>query len=109
MILYIIYKYYKTKLETIILAKTPISLKKIPLKEMFNNIVKKKTVLIFEPNNYHFECLPGYTKYFIDLGYNVDILSLNNSLDSFCLFEEKYKIRFFVYDDLIKKIFIFLS
>ena len=67
---------------------------------MFNNIVKKKTVLIFEPNNFHFECLPGYTKYFIDLGYNVDILSLNNSLNSFCLFEEKYKIRYFVYDDL---------
>ena len=67
---------------------------------MFNNSIKKRTVLIFEPNRYHFECLPGYAKYFIDLGYNVDILSRKFGFDSFYLFKEKYKIRYFVYDDI---------
>ena len=100
-LLYIICnKYYKTELEAIIYTKTANSLKINHFEEMFNNSIKKRTVLIFEPNRYHFECLPGYAKYFIDLGYNVDILSRKLGFDSFYLFKEKYKIRYFVYDDI---------
>ena len=100
-LLYIICnKYYKTELEAIIYTKTANSLKINHFEEMFNNSIKKRTVLIFEPNRYHFECLPGYAKYFIDLGYNVDILSRKFGFDSFYLFKEKYKIRYFVYDDI---------
>ena len=100
-LLYIIYnKYYKAELERNILDKTSIFLKINRFEEMFNNSIKKSTVLIFEPNRYHFECLPGYAKYFIDLGYNVDILSRNFGIDSFYLFKEKNKIRYFVYVDL---------
>ena len=31
-------------------------------------------VIIFEPNAYHYEILPGFAKYFLDLGYEVDLL-----------------------------------
>lgn len=37
--------------------------------------VKEKSVLIVEPNPYHFELQPGYCKYFQDLGYNVDVIA----------------------------------
>ncbi|MDR0742272.1 MAG: DUF6492 family protein [Puniceicoccales bacterium] len=37
--------------------------------------VHKKSVLIVEPYSIHGECLPGWTKYFQDLGYTVDIFT----------------------------------
>lgn len=41
--------------------------------------VRKNTVLIFEPNWSHGECIPGYAKYFLDLGFNVDVLMHRSS------------------------------
>ncbi|NTW29703.1 MAG: glycosyltransferase family 4 protein [Candidatus Moranbacteria bacterium] len=35
--------------------------------------IRSKSVLIVEPNPYHGELLPGFSKYFHDLGYSVDI------------------------------------
>lgn len=32
------------------------------------------TVLLYEPNAYHYEVIPGFTSYFLELGYNIDIL-----------------------------------
>jgi hypothetical protein len=41
----------------------------------------KKEILIIEKYNMHSECLPGFIKYFIDLGYNnIDILINENLL-----------------------------
>ena len=37
----------------------------------------KKTVLIIEVNDFHGECLPGYIKYFHDLGYHVHMFATN--------------------------------
>lgn len=37
--------------------------------------VKEKSVLIVEPNPYHFELQPGFCKYFQDLGYSVDVIA----------------------------------
>jgi hypothetical protein len=37
--------------------------------------IHKKSVLIVEPHFEHGECLPGWTKYFQDLGYTVDIFT----------------------------------
>ena len=54
-----------------------------------------KSVLIFEYNTYHLECLPGYTKYFTDLGYNVDIIIRYNYINSMEKFEPKDLIRIF--------------
>lgn len=65
-----------------------------------NKNISKNTVLIFEPFTYHYECTPGFTKYFIDLGYNVDIIMHDSGLSSFFLFEDLSKIRFFIYNDI---------
>jgi hypothetical protein len=35
-----------------------------------------KSVLVIEPSPFHGECLPGYIKYFNDLGYAVDVILL---------------------------------
>ena len=67
-----------------------------PFLYLFNKSVKiNNTILIFEPNKYHHECLPGYSKYFIDLGFNVDILLHTSGISSFILFKEIDSIRLF--------------
>ena len=65
--------------------------------ELFNITIKRNTILIFEPNKYHHECTPGYTKYFIDLGYNVDILMHILGINSMILFDEVENIRLFTF------------
>ena len=67
--------------------------------------------MIFEPFTYHYECTPGFSKYFIDLGYNVDIIMHNAGLSSFVYFKDISKIRFFIYNDVtdIKKYNKYLS
>ena len=67
------------------------------LNELFNITIKRNTILIFEPNKYHHECTPGYTKYFIDLGYNVDILMHISGINSMILFDEMENIRLFTF------------
>ena len=62
-----------------------------------NSPIYSKSVVIFEYNKYHLECLPGYSKYFTDLGYNVDIIIRYNNLDSMEKFEPKNYIRIFQY------------
>lgn len=53
--------------------------------------VPDNTILLAEPNAFHGECLPGYVKYFRELGYNVVILCryANYKEDPFCWFAEK--------------------
>ncbi len=53
--------------------------------------VKPKSVLICEPHFSHGECLPGWTKYWQDLGYNVDIITRlsNYKEDPFCNYTNK--------------------
>lgn len=65
--------------------------------ELLNTTIKKNTILIFEPNKYHHECTPGYAKYFIDLGYNVDILMHISGINSMILFDEIGNIRLFTF------------
>ena len=62
--------------------------------------INHNKVLIFETFTYHYECTPGFSKYFIDLGYNVDIIMNDIGLSSFFLFEDISKIRFFIYNDI---------
>ena len=35
----------------------------------------ENTVLMLEANDFHGEIMPGYIKYLLDLGYNVDLLT----------------------------------
>lgn len=44
------------------------------LKDFEHKYIRNNSVLIVEPNSYHGEILPGFIKYFQDLGYNVDLL-----------------------------------
>ena len=60
---------------------------------LLNFNITNNTVLIFEPAEYHHECTPGYTKYFLDLGYNVDIILDNFGRNTFCLFNILQNIR----------------
>ena len=70
------------------------------LSSILNINIKKNTILIFENNNYHYECTPGYSKYFIDIGYNVHIIMKSNNQDTFYLFEPIKKINIFIYNKL---------
>ena len=68
--------------------------------DLFHCTKKNNTILIFEPDNCHHECTPGYSKYFIDLGYNVDILFHFSGISSFYLFHKVSNIRLFIFNDL---------
>lgn len=43
---------------------------------------------------------PGYAKYFLDLGYNINIILNSIGQDAFCLFEDITKIKLFIFSDL---------
>ncbi len=47
---------------------------KVKMQNFISDNVQNDTVLIIEPNYCHGETLMGYAKYFIDLGYNVDVI-----------------------------------
>lgn len=70
---------------------------KFNIEKIFKYENKNNTVLIFEPNNYHYECTPGFTQYFLDLGYNVDIILNSFGNDAFDLFKSFKNIRLFIY------------
>ena len=72
-------------------------LKVTPFYELFNTSINNDIILIFEPNFYHHECTPGYSKYFIELGYKVDILMHVSGIDSFSSFKDIEKIRLFTF------------
>ena len=61
--------------------------------------VRKNSVLLFEFYNIHGETLPGFIKYFLDLGYNVDVFLQKpnekdrNDLKLFLCFNTNDKVR----------------
>ena len=87
--------------------KNIVPINEYKLEDLFNFTIKKKSIIIIETNSFHYECTPGYSKFFIDLGFNVDIIMNKVGKDSFCLFEHKEKIRFFIYKK--KKQIIFFA
>ena len=96
-------KYLKRK---IISNKESANLNIYTLNDIFIYNNRDKRILIFEPFKYHYECTPGYSKYFIDLGYNVDIIMNEIGITSYYFFEYADKIRIFFYkkiDDIKEK------
>jgi len=75
------------------------------------NIINNNYILIFEPFPFHYECTPGFSKYLIDLGYNVDIIMRKMGITTFCYFDVIDKIRIITYDNLeiFKKNFNYFS
>ena len=69
------------------------------IKQFFNTTIKSNSILIFEKNSYHYECTPGFTKYFLDLGFNVDIIMTIKGKEIFTFFMPNENIRLFILDD----------
>lgn len=62
-------------------------------KNFFDRQINTNTILLIELNhNSHRETMPGYAKYLLDLGYNVEVLVSESIGGSFCRFPEKIKI-----------------
>ena len=99
-------KYFaKKSLSTLQKSKSTSSIKSFHLLSnnitcLLNSNIKNNTILIFETEFFHHECTPGYTKYFLDLGYNVDIIVENFGTNAFCLFKLLENIRIFTFKTL---------
>ena len=65
--------------------------------DLLNTNIKNNTVLIFEPALYHHECTPGFTKYFLDLGYNVDVILDGFGRNTFSFFDLLEDVRLFIF------------
>ena len=87
--------YTKKNLTSLPFKPNPVNYK--GLNAIFDSKIDNNTVLIFENSLYHQECTPGYTKYFLELGYKVDIIFDHFGLNSFCLFEDMKNIRIFTF------------
>ena len=85
------------KIKDELIKKPQNYLEKKSLDELFTSKVKKHSILIFEPNKYHHECIPGYSNYFLNLGYNVDIIIHIFGIDSLNLFPDFRNIRLFIF------------
>ena len=99
---YVVKKDYNSLVQRKYSYNTP-NIKNINISTLyeFMNITKfKNKILFFEPNYHHHECIPGFTKYFIDLGYDVDILLTSNGIDSLSLFRQINKLRLFTFKNL---------
>ncbi|MDR2005670.1 MAG: glycosyltransferase family 4 protein [Acidaminococcales bacterium] len=59
--------------------------------------IREKSVLIVEPNPFHGEILPGFAKYFQDLGFNVDLFLRPRNMweNPFCDYPQDELPRFF--------------
>ena len=65
--------------------------------------LSENKVLIVEINNCHGECLPGYIKYFQDLGYRTDVLLCENQKNEQpLLFLNNINVSYLPKDDIIK-------
>ncbi len=60
--------------------------------------IQDNSVLLVEVNSFHHECMPGYARYYTELGYQADVFLLKNHEDSFSYFEPKDKLNLFVFD-----------
>ena len=94
-----IYNLFNGKMNNVIKNKIK-NIQQYSIYEFLKTSIKNGTILIFEPRNCHNECTPGYSKYFIELGYNVDILMRKSGVDSLSYFDDINNIRIFIYDNL---------
>jgi len=67
--------------------------------KFYTHSIKKNTVLLLEFNPCHIEVMPGYAKYLIDLGFNVDTIMIPKMSKErvFCRYKHK-NLRHYVLD-----------
>lgn len=93
----IIFGIFYTNLIEIIFKKKK---KDLNFDDFINYQTRPNSVLIAEYHRWHLECLPGYTKYFIDLGYNVDIIIPKGLKESMEKFQPKDNLQIFEYSEI---------
>lgn len=67
--------------------------------EFISHELQDNSVLLIEVNSFHHECMPGYAKYYTELGYQTDVFLLKNHEDSFDYFDPKDKLNIFTFDN----------
>lgn len=83
-------------------------------------IVDDNSVVVIEPNPFHGETVPGYVKYFLDLGYHVDVFltyeiafeqPFNRMDDNFRVFVGEYTDiqRWITYGNMKRYVVVFFS
>ena len=68
--------------------------------QLLNSTIKNNTILILEMKTCHHVCIPGFMKYLVDLGYNIDILVYKTGFDAVSWFPENKNIRLFIFDKI---------
>lgn len=66
--------------------------RKYIIKKFWQHEVANKTVLIIEANDCHKETILGYMKYFVDLGYNIELLINGQSENILCKINSNIKV-----------------
>lgn len=72
--------------------------------KFFDSDVKPNTALVVEMNNCHGETLPGFCKYLLDLGCDVDLMVTHEQAvkDPFCRFQDsRLKKYAFTYEEML--------
>ena len=83
------------------LIKTINEIEVFKIQQFFTTKIRTNSILLFEKNYFHYECTPGFVKYFLDLGFNVDIIMTEIGNETFIFFEKTKKLRFFKLNDSI--------
>ena len=96
--------------------------KRIGLVASFSEVtnVDDNSVVVIEPNPFHGETVPGYVKYFLDLGYQVDVFltyeiafeqPFNRMDDNFRVFVGEYTDiqRWITYGNMKRYVVVFFS
>lgn len=78
--------------------KRPFNKKQYSL--FINHVVKSKTILIIEINNCHWETIPGYYKYLIDLGFNVEVITRYDAEGIFKSLNDDTRIKIFEFNEI---------
>ena len=77
----------------------------VELNNISNIQIKPNSILLIEPNNSHGEIIPGFTKYLLDLGFNVDIIHYQSCPNCLCRLKDK-RIRVFRLDKSFINLFL---
>lgn len=80
-----------------VFVKRPAEVKN--LSDFLDSKGETNRIVIFEPNEFHQECVPGFVKYFIDLDYSVDVLLMKGTEDCFSLFSPMERVQVYAFNN----------
>ena len=71
------------------LIKTINEIEVFNIQQFFTTKIRTNSILLFEKNYFHYECTPGFVKYFLDLGFNVDIIMTEIGNETFIFLKKR--------------------